>query len=95
MCREKQQHPETTLRIKLKTGGILGQYLPEGSARNRAELEVDPGTTPLDVMKTLGLPLDDPYLVALNGIVVVKQERATQELTDGDELVLMPPLKGG
>ena len=83
------------MKIDLKTGGLLGKYLPAGSARNRAELEVEEGWTCEDVMRELGMPLDDSYLTSLNGAVLPKAERTERRLSDGDRLAIMPPLKGG
>ena len=83
------------IKIQLKTGGLLGEYLPAGSARNTAEMEVDDDATPLDVMKQLGMPMEDNYLISLNGTVVTRKERSSQPLAENDRLVIMPPLKGG
>ncbi|MFQ6023035.1 MAG: MoaD/ThiS family protein [Acidiferrobacterales bacterium] len=83
------------MRIKVRTTGLLGKYLPPGSVKNLAELEVADGATPFDVIKQLGMPLDGNYLVALNGNVVPKSERDTRTLAENDKLSIMPPLKGG
>ena len=83
------------IKIQLKTGGLLGEYLPAGSARNTAEVTVDDDATPLDVMKQLGIPMEDNYLVSLNDSVVTRKERSSQPLAENDRLVIMPPLKGG
>ncbi|MEE8625225.1 MAG: MoaD/ThiS family protein [Acidiferrobacterales bacterium] len=83
------------MRIKVKTTGLLGKYLPADSSRNIAELEVTDAATPLDVIKQLGMPIDGNYLVALNGDVVTKSERETRTLAENDKLSIMPPLKGG
>ena len=79
----------------MKTAGLLGAYLPPGSERNRAVIRVNPGTTPLDVMRQLGMPLESSYLVSLNGTLVRLAERDRQVLEDDDQLAIMPPLKGG
>jgi sulfur carrier protein ThiS len=84
-----------SIKIQVKTGGLLGAYLPAGSARNTAEIEVDENATPLDVMKQLGIPMEDNYLVSLNGTIVIRKERSNQSLAENDRLVIMPPLKGG
>ena len=83
------------MRIKVKTGGLLGEYLPAGSAPNRAEIDVEDGSGPLDVMRVLGMPDDQPYLIILNQAVVPTAERPTTKLTENDELGIFPPLKGG
>ena len=53
------------------------------------------GATPVDVMRQLGMPLEENYLVSLNGEVVVISERDTRMLAENDHLAIMPPLKGG
>ena len=83
------------MKIRIKTAGLLGQYLPPGSARNLAEIQITDDATPLDVMAQLRMPLEDSYLVSLNGSVVRKAERGNQTLAAGDQLAIMPPLKGG
>ncbi len=83
------------MKIKVKTAGSLGRFLPEGSEGNLAEIEVTAGATPMDVIRQLAMPGDGTYLVILNGTTVPKAERASQMLAEGDKLSIMPPLKGG
>ncbi|MBN33237.1 MAG: molybdopterin synthase sulfur carrier subunit [Rhodospirillaceae bacterium] len=82
------------MKILVRTAGLLGKHLPEGSAKNRAEIEVPDGSTPKSVMDRLGFP-DGSYLVTLNGKAVPTVQRSEVALSDGDNLALMPPLKGG
>jgi sulfur carrier protein ThiS len=49
----------------------------------------------MDVMRQLGMPSDENYLVSLNGEVIVISERSTRKLSENDHLAIMPPLKGG
>ena len=83
------------MRIRVRTAGTLGEYLPPGSARNRAEIEVPEGATPLAVMRRLGFPMENQYLVSLNGSAVIGAERDSTPLAENDELAIMPPLRGG
>ena len=85
------------MQIEVKTAGLLGRYLPPGSARNRAQVDVPHGATPAAVIKVLGMPSDGSYLVSLNGSVVPssERERQRQPLSSGDILAIMPPLRGG
>lgn len=82
------------MRIKVRTAGLLGEYLPKGSQGNRAEIEVAEGATPIDVMAQLGFP-EGAYLVSLNGTALPIARRPTTVLQEGDDLALMPALKGG
>lgn len=83
------------MKIQFKTGGVFVEHLPPGTTGNAAELEVAEGATPLDVMRQLHMPLDENYLVSLNGEVVVASERDRKVLSENDHLAVMPPLKGG
>ncbi len=83
------------MRISLKTAGTLGRYMPPGSSGNTAQLDIEDGTTPVQVMDRLGMPAEGSYLVILNDTVVPKAERAECKLRDGDRLAIVPPLKGG
>jgi sulfur carrier protein ThiS len=83
------------MRITVKTAGLLGKYLPAGSRANLAELDIAEGATPIDVMRTLGMPEDRTYLVVLNGENLPKARRPNTQLSEDDELAIMPPLKGG
>ena len=83
------------MRINVRTTGLLGRYLPPGSASNRAQLEVSDGATPFDVIRHLGMPEDGAYLIALNGEVVPEAKRTEISLQADDKLSIMSPLKGG
>jgi sulfur carrier protein ThiS len=83
------------VKIRIRTSGRLGQYLPAGSSGDRGELDVDAGATPLVVMERLGIPLEDSYLIAVNGAVIPPSQRAVASLAENDELSIMPPLRGG
>ncbi len=83
------------MKIHFKTGGLFVEHLPNGSTGNTAELEVPDGATPMDVMGQLRMPLEENYLVSLNGEVVTISERDSRVLAENDRLAIMPPLKGG
>ncbi len=82
------------MKILVRTAGLLGKHLPPGPVKNRAEIDVPSGSTITDVMKRLGFP-ERNFLVTLNGMAVPTVERPGRELGEGDNLALMPPLKGG
>jgi sulfur carrier protein ThiS len=63
------------MKIHFKTGGLFVEHLPAGSIGNTADLEVPAAATPMDVMRQLGMPSDENYLVSLNGEVIVISER--------------------
>ena len=84
------------MRITVKSSGLLVKHLPADRDGNSASrLEVPEGATPLGVIQQLGMPASDSYLVILNGESVPRAERAERRLAEGDQLAIMPPLKGG
>ncbi len=83
------------MNIRVRTAGLLGKYLPPGSAGNAADIDVVDGATPTDVIAQLGMPTDASYLVTLNGESLPRAERAHRALAANDDLAIMPPLKGG
>ncbi len=83
------------MKVAIRTGGLLGKYRPAGSARNSAELELPEGMTAASLIERLGMPPEGSYLVIHNSAAVTKAARAACTLADGDELAIMPPLKGG
>lgn len=83
------------MNITFRTGGLLGEHLPPGSGEDEAELDVKPGATPIDVMKQLGFPLEDFYLIIVNDEVVPQERWGSETLGENDVLGIFPPLKGG
>ncbi len=83
------------MKVRVKTAGLLGKYLPPGSEANRAEIDIPSGTTPVGVMERLGIPTAGHYLVTVNGVALPEPERRTAILEDGDQIAIMPPLRGG
>jgi len=81
--------------ITVKAGGLLYEYLPAGRNGNRARLQVADGATAADVMRQLGLPTGDSYLVIVNGELLAQELRASVSLKEGDQLSINPPLRGG
>jgi len=83
------------MKIKFKTAGIMSDILPADALDDEMMLTMPEGATTIDVMAHFNLPVDDFYLVILNDVVVPKAKRAAIVLSNGDELGIFPPLKGG
>lgn len=83
------------MKIILKTGGLFTKLLPEGTSGNITELDVPTDITPAGVVQHIGGDPDGKFLLVRNGKAVPPSERDTMVLEDGDQLSLMPPLKGG
>ena len=83
------------MKISVKAGGLLYEYLPAERQGNRADLEVADGTTAQDLLNELGMPGEGSYLFILNGELVPVDERASRNLHPDDQISINPPLKGG
>lgn len=83
------------MQISLKTSGLLKKYLPDGTDGNTASITVPDGSNINGVLKHLGAPVDGNYLIVVNGESVPPSKRGDLIVSDGDNVSLMPPLKGG
>lgn len=83
------------MQISVKLIGHLLDDIPNGAIFNGANYPVDDGATVATLAATVGLPADAEYFVMINGDHVMQQRWQSRELSDGDEIVYCPPLKGG
>jgi sulfur carrier protein ThiS len=84
------------MRIALRLFASLTERLPpEARDRHRVELEVEPGTTVLDVIRRQGIPETQCAIVLLDGVWVARPDRATRALSEGQALSIWPPVAGG
>lgn len=83
------------MKVTVKLFAMLSAYLPPGSGRHEAELEVPDGATPASLIEQLALPPKMTHLVLVNGVYVPPGERARLKLSNGDALAIWPPVAGG
>ena len=84
------------MKVKVKLFAMLDRYLPPGSDRNEAEIELTNGAaTPAAVMEKLRLPTEMCHLVLVNGIYVAPDDRGTHTLKETDVVAIWPPIAGG
>lgn len=83
------------MQVSVKLFGALRQFLPAGSDFNACTLTVDEGARLPDVLEQLPIPDDKRYLVLLNDFKLDKDQYAETEISASDEIVLLPPIKGG
>ena len=81
--------------VTLKLYASLGVYLPAAAERNTAVVQVDDGTTVLDLLDQRDLPREVCHLVLLNGNFQSPVARATARLKAGDVVAVWPPVAGG
>ena len=79
------------MKIEVRLFATLAAYLPDEGDGRSATLEVADPSTVADVIRSLRIPDDAPFLTMLNG----RDATLDQPLADGDVLSLFPPLAGG
>jgi len=80
--------------LSVKTTGLLGKYLPPGSARNRGDVDLPDNSNVEDLITQLGIT-NGRCLVTVNGNLIQPEEYAATILTETDKVVLMAPLAAG
>lgn len=84
------------MRITLKLFASLTDFLPDAHRRdNQMPLDLAPGTTVLQVIEPLNIPVKMVHLVLVNGHYVAPEDRPSRALLEGDVLAIWPPIAGG
>ncbi len=83
------------MEITLKLFATLTDYLPEGSDKHAARLEIMEGETAYGVLDRCRVPREVAHLVLLNGIYMQPDEREKSVLKEGDTLAIWPAVAGG
>ncbi|NVM21256.1 MAG: MoaD/ThiS family protein [Desulfobacterales bacterium] len=73
--------------IQVKLFASLKKYLPDHSER----FPISPGDTVADVLKRLGVPLEEARLIFVNGV----KGELTSVLEGGERVGIFPPVGGG
>ncbi len=83
------------MQVNIKLFGALRQYLPAGSGFNSCQLTTTELPLLNEVLAMLPIPDGKAFLVILNDEKINQQEYASTQLNENDEVVLLPPIKGG
>ncbi|MFA7282215.1 MAG: MoaD/ThiS family protein [Sterolibacterium sp.] len=84
------------MKAALKLYASLSDYLPAESRKtNRIDLELEPGTTVLDLIDRYRLPQQLCKLVLIDGSFVPPEDRGARALREGEVLAIWPPIAGG
>ena len=83
------------MQVNIKLFGVLRQYLPAGSGFNSCQLTTTEHPLLNEVLAMLPIPDSKTYLVILNDEKINQQEYTSTQLNENDEVVLLPPIKGG
>jgi sulfur-carrier protein len=82
--------------ITLKLFASLAAHLPpEARAHHRVDLDIDPGSTVLDVIRQQRVPEAMCAIVLVDGHWVARPNRASRVLREGEVLAIWPPIAGG
>ena len=78
--------------IEVRLFATLRTYLPPGSNRTSARLEMPAGASIADVLDTLGIPAAAAFLILVDGLYESDRQR---KLDEGCVLSIWPPVAGG
>jgi molybdopterin converting factor small subunit len=84
------------LRVNVKLIGWMREFLGDGIAHfDDQDFELAEGQTLGQLVDKLGFRTETPFMAMQNGDRVLDAAVDTTLLKDGDQIVFIPPLKGG
>ena len=83
------------MEISVTLFGGLRHYLPAGSSFNKCKIAIDTGSSLDALLQKVPVPADKPYMVILNDEKVASDQYTEVTVQADDEIVLLPPIKGG
>jgi len=84
-----------SMRIRLRLAAILRKHLPPGETGSVVELDVEEGTTPLQVLESMNIPFERPLMIAVNQVKLRLDEVNSRALRDGETMAVFPAVGGG
>ena len=81
--------------ISVTLFGGLRHFLPAGSSFNKCKISTEDGTSLETLLQQLPIPENKPYIVILNDEKVARENYAEILIQEKDDIVLLPPIKGG
>jgi|UniRef100_A0A7C4AQ30 molybdopterin synthase sulfur carrier subunit len=79
------------IKIKLVLYASLAHLLPAGSTGNSCTVELEEGATVGTLLHKLGIPIDAPKIVFVNG----RHAGNDHALAPNDRVAVFPPIAGG
>jgi len=81
--------------ISVTLFGGLRHFLPAGSSFNKCKISVADGASLETLLQQIPIPDNKPFIVILNDEKVSRENYAEITIQQKDEVVLLPPIKGG
>ena len=79
------------MKIELNLYASLARYVSREAGRIPGPIEAAEGTTILQLLRGLDLPMEKVKMIFLNGV----HARGEEVLQDGDRVGVFPPVAGG
>ena len=84
------------MEIELKMFMKFKRYLPEGALDGRAQMNLSDGATFKDLLKSIGMPVEEDKIIVINGISHKQGSTVNNQiLNEGDTVAIFPPIAGG
>jgi molybdopterin converting factor small subunit len=81
--------------VPVKLFGGLRHFLPAGSGFNSCVISLDPGANLEALLDKVPVPREQAYMVLLNDTKISEEQYSATPIREGDDVVLLPPIKGG
>ena len=81
--------------ISVTLFGGLRHFLPAGSSFNKCTISTEDGASLETLLQQIPIPENKPYIVILNDEKISREDYAQVTIQEKDEIVLLPPIKGG
>jgi len=81
--------------ISVTLFGGLRHFLPAGSSFNKCKISVADGASLETLLQQIPIPDNKPFIVILNDEKVSRENYTEITIQQKDEVVLLPPIKGG
>ena len=83
------------MKLRIKLYASLKPYLPAGTPKNDADIEIPEGATVQSVLDSFNMPEGLYKLVLVNGVFITPETRAKRIFVENDVFAVWPPVAGG
>ena len=83
------------MQVSVTLFGGLRHFLPPGSSFNKCSISIEDGASLETLLEQIPIPDDKPFLVIINDEKVDAENYAAITVGPEDDVVLLPPIKGG